>query len=83
MTTFQVANLDRQKQALERALAVEKNRAADVVRQSERRLHDFQEQLVIGMKEVNVAREQHVPLRAEIEALKALLADEERRWGLY
>ena len=35
--------------------------------------------LVVKMREVTVAREQSLPLKAEIEALKTLLEEEEKR----
>ena len=43
------------------------------------RLRQVQDQLVVKMREVTDAREQSLPLKAEIEALKALLEEEEKR----
>ena len=73
--------MEHQKQTLEDAIAVERNRAADSARTLERKLREVQDMLVVKMREVTTAREQNIPLKAEIEALKALLEEEERRWG--
>ena len=54
-------------------------RAADSARSLERKLREVQDMLVVKMREVTTAREQNIPLKAEIEALKALLEEEERR----
>ncbi|KAK7481494.1 hypothetical protein BaRGS_00027256 [Batillaria attramentaria] len=78
----QVANLEHQKQTLEDAVAVERNRAADSVQSLERKLREVQDLLVVKMREITTAREQNIPLKAEIEALKALLEEEERRLKL-
>ncbi|XP_070199306.1 uncharacterized protein [Littorina saxatilis] len=78
----QVANLDHQKQTLEDAIAVERNRAADSARSLEHKLREVQEMLVVKMREVTSAREQNIPLKSEIEALKALMEEEEKRLKL-
>ncbi|XP_059144868.1 uncharacterized protein LOC131932008, partial [Physella acuta] len=75
----QVANLHHQKETLEDAVSVERNRAADNIRQLERKLREVQDMLVTKMREVTNAREANIPLKAEIEALKAILEEEERR----
>jgi len=75
----QVANLHHQKGTLEDAIGVERNRSADNISLLERRLRNVQDQLVIKMKEVTNAREANIPLKAEIEALKALMEEEEKR----
>ena len=76
---YQVHNLAHQKQTLEDAIAVERNRSADSMRCLESRLREVQDQLVIKMREVTNAREANIPLKAEIEAWKALLEEEEKR----
>ena len=76
---FQVATLEHQKLTLEDAITVERNRAADGAQALERKLREVQDLLVTKMREVTTAREQNIPLKAEIEALKALLEEEERR----
>lgn len=80
ISLLQLANMEHQKQTLEDAIAVERNRAADSARLLERKLREVQDMLVVKMREVTTAREQNIPLKAEIEALKALLEEEERRW---
>ena len=64
---------------MEDAIGVERNRSADNISLLERRLRNVQDQLVIKMKEVTNAREANIPLKAEIEALKALMEEEEKR----
>ncbi|XP_076470987.1 uncharacterized protein LOC143300933 isoform X2 [Babylonia areolata] len=75
----QVANLEHQRVTLEAAVATERNRAADGARALEQKLREVQGMLVVKMKEVTSAREQYVPLKAEIESLKVLLEEEEKR----
>ncbi|GFN86734.1 centrobin-like isoform x3 [Plakobranchus ocellatus] len=74
-----VANLTHQKSTLEDAVTTERQRAADQVRVLESKVRQVQDLLVTKMREVSTAREAHLPLKAEIEALKALLEEEERR----
>jgi hypothetical protein len=45
----------------------------------EKRFREFQEVLFVKLKEANMSRESYIPLKAEIEALKVLLEEEERR----
>ncbi|CAL1537650.1 unnamed protein product [Lymnaea stagnalis] len=75
----QVSNLQHQKQTLEEAVSLERTRAADNIRQLEKKLRDVQDMLVVKMREVTNARESNIPLKAEIEALNVLLEEEERR----
>ena len=60
-------------------MSTERRRAADQVRLLEGKVKHVQDMLVVKMREVSVARESQLPLKAEIEALKAMLEDEERR----
>ncbi|KAL8614242.1 hypothetical protein ACOMHN_026459 [Nucella lapillus] len=75
----QVANLDHQKHTLEDMVAVERNRAVDGARTLESKLREVQDLLVVKMREATMARENTLPLKAEIEALKVLLEEEEKR----
>ncbi|KAK3749853.1 hypothetical protein RRG08_066167 [Elysia crispata] len=75
----QVANLSHQRSSLEDMVSTERRRAADQVRLLEVKVRQVQEQLVVKMREVSTARESQLPLKAEIEALKAMLEEEERR----
>ncbi|RUS86141.1 hypothetical protein EGW08_006089, partial [Elysia chlorotica] len=75
----QVANLSHQRSSLEDMVSTERRRAADQVRSLEVKVRQVQELLVVKMREVSTARESQLPLKAEIEALKAMLEEEERR----
>ncbi|KAL8614233.1 hypothetical protein ACOMHN_026450 [Nucella lapillus] len=75
----QVVNLDYQKKTLEEAVSVERSCAAESVRALEGKLREVQELLMAKMREVTSAREHSIPLKAEIEALKVLLQEEEKR----
>lgn len=46
----------------------------------EHKARELQELLMDKMHEANVARELQLPLKAEIEAFKVLLEDEEKRF---
>jgi hypothetical protein len=46
----------------------------------ENRFQQFQEMLFVKLKEVNMSKESYIPLKAEIEALKILLEEEEKRF---
>ncbi|GFR81685.1 intermediate filament tail domain-containing protein 1 [Elysia marginata] len=75
----QVANLTHQRSSLEDMVSTERRRAADQVRLLEVKVRQVQDLLVAKMREVSTARESQLPLKAEIEALKAMLEEEERR----
>ena len=77
----QLQNCEHQKTSLEDAIALERKRAADSAHSLERKLREVQDLLVVKMREASSARENVIPLKAEIEALKALLEEEERRWN--
>ena len=57
----------------------ERGGAHDHIQTLEQKLKDLQEILVSKMRELNAARDAQLPLRAEIEALRALLEEEHRR----
>ena len=44
------------------------------------KLKELQEQLFVKMKELNTARIQNLPLKAEIESLRLLIDEEEKRY---
>ncbi|BFZ16243.1 hypothetical protein BsWGS_19281 [Bradybaena similaris] len=75
----QIANLQHQKQTLQETVTFERKQAADNIYQLEKKLRDVQNMLVTKMFEVTSARESSIPLKAEIEALKMLLEEEEAR----
>ena len=77
----QVAGLHCQRNSVEDLLNHERLRAKDNIQALERKLHSLQDLLVAKMREVNAARDAQIPLKAEIEAFRNLLEEEERRWA--
>lgn len=73
--------IDHQRQSLEEVLQQERSRSADQLQNMEKRFREVQEVLFVKMQEANISRDTNIPLKAEIEALKALLEDEEKRYG--
>lgn len=69
-----------QQQSLEALLREERSRFAAQLRSMENRFQQFQEMLFVKLKEVNMSKESYIPLKAEIEALKILLEEEEKRF---
>jgi hypothetical protein len=49
------------------------------VRGLQRKLNELHEMLIAKMKEFNESRDAQIPLKPEIEALRILLEDEERK----
>jgi hypothetical protein len=72
--------IDHQRQSLEEVLQQERSRSADQLQNMEKRFREVQEVLFVKMQEANISRDTNIPLKAEIEALKALLEDEEKRY---
>lgn len=68
-----------QQQSLEALLQEERSRFAAQLHSMENRFQQFQEMLFVKLKEVNMSKESYIPLKAEIEALKILLEEEEKR----
>ncbi|XP_067654932.1 lamin-B2-like isoform X2 [Haliotis asinina] len=75
----QLSNIDHQRKSLEDMLAVERSRSSDNIRTLEKKLREVQEVLFTKIKEASSIREANVPLKAEIESLKLLLEEEEKR----
>ncbi|XP_063398619.1 uncharacterized protein LOC134683324 isoform X3 [Mytilus trossulus] len=75
----EIRMIDHQRQSLEETLNSERARSADQLYSMERRFREVQEVLFVKMQEANISRDTNIPLKAEIEALKALLQEEERR----
>jgi hypothetical protein len=73
--------IDHQRQSLEEVLQQERSRSADQLQNMEKRFREVQEVLFVKMQEANISRDTNIPLKAEIEALKALLEDEEKRYA--
>lgn len=60
-------------------MANEKLHAREHILFLEKKLRDVQDVLVEKMRELNTSRDAQIPLKAEIEALKAMLEQEEKR----
>ena len=75
----QVAGLEHQKQSLENIMSNEKQHAGEHIQFLEKKFRDVQDVLVQKMRELSASRDAQIPLKAEIEALKAMLEQEERR----
>ena len=77
--SLQVAGLEHQKQSLENIMASERQHAREHMQFLEKKLRDIQDVLVEKMRELNSSRDAQIPMKAEIEALKAMLEQEEKR----
>lgn len=74
-----MASLEHQKVSLQEIMIRERQQAQEHIMFLEGKLKDIQDILVDKMRELNVARDAQLPLKAEIEALKALLEEEQKR----
>ncbi|XP_062598156.1 uncharacterized protein LOC134259569 isoform X3 [Saccostrea cucullata] len=75
----QIQNLNHQKQSLEEMVAQERGRATEQVAAMSQKLKDVQDMLFVKLREASQTHDCHMPLKAEISALKALLEEEEKR----
>lgn len=75
----QIQMVHHQKQAGDEMLNQERCRSANQIKIMEAKFREVQDLLVIKMQEANTARDASIPLKAEIEAMKVLLEEEERR----
>ncbi|XP_046364909.2 lamin-B2-like isoform X3 [Haliotis rufescens] len=75
----QLSNMEHQRKSLEDMLGIERSRSAENIRTLEKKLREVQEVLFTKIKEATSIREANVPLKAEIESLKLLLEEEEKR----
>ncbi|CAC5362942.1 unnamed protein product [Mytilus coruscus] len=75
----QVGAMAQQKQSLEALLAQERSRAFGQIQEMEKRFKEIQHVLFVKLEEAKVSKDSYIPLKAEIEAMKMLLAEEERR----
>jgi len=76
---LQILTIDHQKRTVEELMQQERQRYIQQVREMESKLRDMQELVFTKMREANTERELHIPLKAEIEALKILMEEEEKR----
>ena len=77
---FQVAGLEHQKESLENIMSNERQHAREHIQFLEKKLRDVQDVLVEKMRELSASRDAQIPLKAEIEALKVMLEQEEKRY---
>ncbi|BFZ04152.1 hypothetical protein BsWGS_07191 [Bradybaena similaris] len=75
----QIASLQHQKKTLEDAILAERRKAENSIEHLEKKLRDVQDILMAKMNEAVNVREYSIPLKAEIEALKVLMEEEEAR----
>lgn len=71
--------MGQEKRSLEALIAQERSMAAAQLREMERRFKEMQSALFVKLEELHVSKESYIPLKAEIEAMKILLAEEEKR----
>lgn len=71
--------MNHQKVSLEGMLAQEKARTSEQVTAMSKKLKDVQEMLFVKMREASQLHDCHVPLKAELSAMRALLEEEENR----
>ena len=76
---MQCANTESQNASLVQTLEVERQQAANAIKNLEDRLRDMQEHLNEKVRELGMAYNSHLPLDLEIEAFAGLLEAEERR----
>ena len=72
--------LEHQRQTVESMIQQERTRASEQLHEMEAKVRDMQELVFSKMREASEERELHIPLKAEIEAMKMLLEEEEKRW---
>ena len=60
-------------------MANERQHSRERMQFLEKKLRDVQDVLVEKMRELNTSRDAQIPMKAEIEALKAMLEQEEKR----
>ncbi|XP_050410944.1 uncharacterized protein LOC126825380 isoform X2 [Patella vulgata] len=75
----QISALEQQKGSLEDLVNEERRRAVDQTKLLESKLQDLEDALFTKIQEANSARDANLPLKTEIETLKVLLEEEERR----
>ncbi|VDI56345.1 Hypothetical predicted protein [Mytilus galloprovincialis] len=75
----QIGAMGQEKRSLEALIAQERSMAAAQLHEMERRFKEMQSALFVKLEELNVSKESYIPLKAEIEAMKILLAEEEKR----
>ena len=75
----QLLSAEQRNRSLSDQLGQEREAAAVHTRALENKLCDMQDSLVQKMREITLATDAKQPVRAEIEALRALVEEEERK----
>jgi len=70
---------EHQRTSVEGLIQGERSRCSEQLREMEAKLREMQELVFTKMREASTDRDLHTPLKAEIEALKVLLEEEEKR----
>lgn len=75
----QIKQIEHERSSLADLIQQERSRSAAQIQSMEKRFRELYEMVFVRMKEASISREAYIPLKAEIEALKVLLEEEERR----
>jgi len=78
---LQVTFVESEKKAVEQLLLSERQKSQEHIRLLEQQLQRMQDVLVTKMHELSIARDSQLPLKAEIEAFRILLEQEEARYS--
>lgn len=68
-----------EKNSLGALIDQERAMAAAQIREMEKRFKELQQAMLLKLEEAHLSQESYIPLKAEIEAMKILLAEEEKR----
>ena len=71
--------LEHQRSTVEDLIKQERDRFSSQLQEMNLKLRDMQELVFTKMREASNERDLHIPLKAEIEAMKILMEEEERR----
>lgn len=77
---FQCSSLEAQNSGLIQNLEMERQHAANTVKNLEAKLRELQEALMTKVRELGLAYNAHLPLDLELDAFATLLEAEERRY---
>ena len=77
---FQCSSLEAQNSGLIQNLEMERQQAANTVKNLEAKLRELQEALMTKVRELGLAYNAHLPLDLELDAFATLLEAEERRY---
>ncbi|XP_060595540.1 uncharacterized protein LOC132749698 isoform X4 [Ruditapes philippinarum] len=78
----QILTLEHQRSTVEDLIKQERDRFSSQLQEMNLKLRDMQELVFTKMREASNERDVHIPLKAEIEAMKILMEEEERRLQL-